>query len=196
MPKIPKNSIKSINITKKVPLVEKSGEKWLQMDKTCDILSVSKHKEGYRSMFTGMSYHQLDDKGRLRLPAKFRTELGKAFVLMKGINDSIAIYPQKTFEAMCEEYMQYDQTDIEVQSAITEIISWSHEVEEDAQGRFVIPLQHREFASIGKNVVLKGSINRIEIWSDQSHEQRTSNRPTNDLMQVINKAKNKVAQNG
>ncbi len=143
-------------------------------------------------MFSGIYSHQLDDKGRLRLPAKLRAELGKSFVLMKGIDDSITIYPLTAFDAMCEKFMTYDPTDVEVQRAITELMSYSFPIEEDSQGRFVIPQIMKTFAGIDKNVVVKGVLNKIEIWSETSHENRTSARSVNENMAILHRA----GQNG
>lgn len=146
--------------------------------------------------FAGNYNHQLDDKGRLRLPAKLRQGLGKSFVLMPGIDDTISIYPQEAFDELCKEYMSYDQTDVEIQRTITELISSAFPVEEDVQGRFIVPAQLRQYAKIQKNVIVKGALRKIEIWADNTHEARESNVSVNELMKILNKAKAKAQQGG
>ncbi|MFI3167471.1 MAG: division/cell wall cluster transcriptional repressor MraZ [Bacillota bacterium] len=139
-------------------------------------------------MFSDTYYHQLDGKGRLRLPAKLRAELGGSFILMPGMNNTITIKPQSAYHDMCEKYSKYDENDVELQEVISEIMGSIKQVEEDSQGRFVIPQKYLAQAGIEKNVVIKGVLNRIEIWSEENHENRKTKRSMNEMLTMLKKA--------
>ncbi|MEG2001889.1 MAG: hypothetical protein RR107_02185 [Clostridia bacterium] len=136
-------------------------------------------------MFFGSYNHQLDDKGRLRLPAKFRNELGGSFMCLKGYNDTVMVCSHEKFEHICNEYMKTSASNIEAQEALVELTSTALDIVEDSQGRFVLPDYLKEYASIEKNVVIKGVIDRIEIWSEKAHLERTTDKSFNDIIKKL-----------
>lgn len=136
-------------------------------------------------MFFGIYFHQLDDKGRLRLPAKLRGELGGSFFCMKGFDNTVLIYSEERFRKFCEENANIPLTDVEAQRSLVELISNAFPIEEDSQGRFVLPQALKDYAGIEKNVVIKGVIDRIEIWSEKAHEERSTNKNLNELVQTL-----------
>lgn len=136
-------------------------------------------------MFFGIYFHQIDDKGRLRLPAKLRGELGGSFFCMKGFDNTILIYSEERFRRFCEENANVPLTDVEAQRSLVELISNAFPIEEDSQGRFVLPQALKDYAGIEKNVVIKGVIDRIEIWSEKAHEARSTNKNLNELVQTL-----------
>lgn len=138
-----------------------------------------------KNMFFGIYFHQLDDKGRLRLPAKLRGELGGSFFCMKGFDNTILIYSEERFRKFCEENANVPLTDVEAQRSLVELISNAFPIEEDSQGRFILPQALKEYAGIEKNVVIKGVIDRIEIWSEKAHEERSTNKNLNELVQTL-----------
>lgn len=139
-------------------------------------------KNGGEPMFFGIYNHQLDDKGRLRLPAKLRNELGGSFFCLKGYDNTILVYSEEKFKKFCEENVNIPLTDVEAQRALVELVSNAFPIEEDSQGRFVLPAVLKEYAGIDKNVVIKGVIDRIEIWSEKAHNERTTNKNLNELV--------------
>ncbi len=148
-------------------------------------------------MFSGKQEQKLDDRGRLRLPAKYRGELGKTFAITKGIDNTLTIYSQTEFDEICLRMSKYDKNDVPLQRAVSEYMSSFEQIEEDAQGRFVIPADLRAYAGIGKNVVIKGVLERIEIWSLENHQNREIKLTPNEMMDIFKKAdQEKVAQNG
>lgn len=136
-------------------------------------------------MFFGIYFHQLDDKGRLRLPAKLRGELGGSFFCMKGFDNTVLIYSEERFRKFCEENANIPLTDVEAQRSLVELISNAFPIEEDSQGRFVLPQALKDYAGIEKNIVIKGVIDRIEIWSEKAHEERSTNKNLNELVQTL-----------
>lgn len=138
-------------------------------------------------MFFGTYNHQLDDKGRIRLPAKLRSELGGHFFCLKGYNNTVMVYSEKKFNDFCSEYANIPLTDDVAQGALVELISNTYEVVEDSQGRFILPAFLKDYAGIEKNVVIKGVIDRIEIWSEKAHEERMTNKNLNELVATFPK---------
>ncbi len=132
--------------------------------------------------FYGNYNHQLDDKGRIRLPAKLRTGLGGNFFCLKGYDNSVMVCSTEKFESICEEYKKTPSSNMVAQRALIELISTAFEINEDSQGRFVLPAFLKEYAGIDKNVVIKGVVDRIEIWSENAHLGRESNKNLNELM--------------
>ena len=116
-------------------------------------------------MFFGEYNYQLDEKNRVRLPSKLRSELSGTYVITKGTNNSLFIFSKEYFEAQFVEKLSNVPTfDIEAQRSVRALLSSSYEVEEDKQGRFVLPANLREFAKILKDIVFVGVGHRLELW--------------------------------
>ena len=105
-------------------------------------------------MFLGMSNHNIDSKGRIVLPAKFREELGESFIVANGFNSKCVQVMSKT-----EYEMQYNFT-------VT-----ASDVTPNAQGRFVIPPALRKIAKIEGEALVLGMDTRIEIWSKEVYDE-------------------------
>jgi len=120
-------------------------------------------------MFLGEYEHQTDEKSRLRMPAKFKKELGKTYYVTKGTNGCLFVFsPANLEELLTDKLKEASLFDSAVQKPIRLFLSSAYEVEEDNQGRFLLPKVLREFASINKNVVFIGVGTHIEIWSEKS----------------------------
>ena len=120
-------------------------------------------------MFFGEFSHQIDEKGRMRIPAKLKTDLKNEFVITKGTNGCLFVFNKTYFEnQFLNKLMEVPTFDLEAQKPIRALLSSSFEVMEDAHGRFLLPLALKEFAKINKNVVFVGVGNRIEIWSEEN----------------------------
>jgi MraZ protein len=122
------------------------------------------HKQ-QKNMFIGQYTHSLDNKGRVAVPAKFRSELKKA-VVTKGLDNCLFLYPQKEWDKMATKIasLSIDKSDNRAFSRA--ILAGAMEVEFDKQGRIILPEYLRKFASISKNVIIAGLYNRLEIWDE------------------------------
>lgn len=119
-------------------------------------------------MFFGQYNYQLDEKNRVRIPSKLRTELTNSYVITKGTNNSLFIFGKDYFQSQFVDRLNDIPTfDIDAQRPIRALLSSSFEVEEDKQGRFVIPTNLREFAHITKDIVFVGVGHRLELWSKE-----------------------------
>ena len=117
-------------------------------------------------MFMGEYSHSIDAKGRLIIPSRFRDELGDDFVLTKGLDGCLSIYPQNEWEAFEQKLRALPFTRFFVASAAP--------CELDKQGRILVPATLREYAGLEKDVVLTGNINRIEIWSKRKWSENSN----------------------
>ncbi len=118
-------------------------------------------------MFLGESRHTLDAKNRLRIPAKFRTELGDKYVVTVGSDGCLCVYSNAKFEKYVEKLESIPNFDLQAQRSIRKILSLAIEAEPDEQGRFILPKNLKDFAKIDKNLVINGNGSKIEIWSEE-----------------------------
>ena len=116
-------------------------------------------------MFMGEYNHIIDAKGRLIIPAKFRELLGEEFVLTKGLDGCLFIYPMDEWEAFEEKLRALPLTNKNARAFSRFFVAGATMCELDKQGRILVPATLREFAGLEKDVVLTGNITRIEIWS-------------------------------
>ncbi len=120
-------------------------------------------------MFFGEYNYQLDEKNRIRIPSKLRNEFAGSYIVTKGTNHSLFVFAKDYFQTQFLDKLNSVPTfDSEAQRPIRALLSSSFEVEEDKQGRFVLPTNLRNFAGISKNIVFVGVGNRLEIWSEDN----------------------------
>ncbi len=117
-------------------------------------------------MLGGEYKHQCDSKYRLRIPAKFKKELGEECVITKGNDGCLFLLSKKEVDVILSKLENFSIFDKAIQKPLRIFFSSVVEVEEDGQGRFLLPANLREFASITKNVMFVGVGNRVEIWDE------------------------------
>lgn len=121
-------------------------------------------------MFIGEFEHNIDDKGRLIMPAKFREELGKEFVVTKGLDGCLFVYSEKEWSNIVETMHEKPMTTLKARKFMRFFFAGATNCEVDRQGRILLPLNLREYAGLTKEVVLAGVSSRIEIWSKDKWE--------------------------
>ena len=122
--------------------------------------------------FYGTQAIQLDDKNRLRIPARFRPDLGKFYYVMYGTGGCLWVMSKEGFEEFTDKYDQIPESDLEAQNNLRRIMASVTVPEEDAQGRFVLPQAAKEFCGINKRVMFVGVKKRLEIWSGDNYNGR------------------------
>lgn len=115
--------------------------------------------------FKGEYSHSLDAKGRVIVPAKFREQLGETFVVTKGLDDCLFVYPNDEWENIESRFRETPLTTKDARKFLRFFFAGAADCDIDKQGRTLIPSNLREFAGLEKEVVLAGAFNRIEIWS-------------------------------
>jgi MraZ protein len=119
-------------------------------------------------MFKGEYNHTIDPKGRLIIPSKFRELLGEEFVMTKGLDGCLSIYPQEEWESFEEKLRALPLTNKNARTLTRFFVAGACTCELDKQGRILVPQTLREFAGLEKDVVLAGNLNRIEVWSKEA----------------------------
>ena len=115
-------------------------------------------------MFMGEYNHTIDAKGRLIIPSKFRELLGEEFVLTKGLDGCLSIYPMDEWNAFEEKLRALPLTNKNARTFTRFFVAGATNCELDKQGRILVPALHREMADLEKDVVFVGMMNRVELW--------------------------------
>ncbi len=116
-------------------------------------------------MFMNEYSHTIDAKGRMILPARFREDLGDSFILSPGFDTCLSIYPREKWNTMSDKLQQLPSTKSSVRQLRRFLIGGSTEMECDRQGRILIPSHLRDYAKLGKDALIIGSGETIEIWN-------------------------------
>ena len=116
-------------------------------------------------MFMGEYHHSIDDKGRLIIPAKFRTELGDKFIITRGIENCLFVYPEERWEQIVHKLESLPFTKKDARNFTRFFLSGATVAEFDKQGRVNITSPLINYASIKKDCVIIGTGDRLEIWS-------------------------------
>jgi len=116
-------------------------------------------------MLMGEYHHNIDDKGRLIMPAKFREELGDEFIVTRGIENCLFAYSEKDWNKIVEKLESLPFTKRDARSFNRFFLSGATNAEIDKQGRINITSPLVSYANIKKECVIIGVGDRLEIWS-------------------------------
>ena len=120
-------------------------------------------------LLLGNYQHTLDDKNRIRLPAKFREKLGNEYILMPGTDGCISLYSADAEELFIKAVTELGEFSAYNAETIRSLSEMAATVEADSQGRFMLPSELLELAHIDKDVRIIGVMNRVEIWSEERY---------------------------
>ncbi|MDD6038034.1 MAG: division/cell wall cluster transcriptional repressor MraZ [bacterium] len=118
-------------------------------------------------MFTGEYNHSIDAKGRVIVPSKFREQLGEEFVVTKGLDGCLFVYPKEEWTSIEEKFRNVPLTTKDARKFSRFFFSGAATCEVDKQGRILLPNNLREYADLQKDIVSAGVLNRVEIWSKE-----------------------------
>ena len=121
-------------------------------------------------MFLGEFAHQIDDKGRLTIPAKFRGELEAGLVVTRGIDRCLVAYPITQWRILAERISSLPMTSENARSLTRLVFSAATDCVPDRQGRILVPAYLRQYAELNENVVVIGLNTHMEIWNSQAWE--------------------------
>jgi MraZ protein len=125
-------------------------------------------------MFFGKYNHSIDQKGRMRIPAKLRQGLGERFYVMRGTPNCLYIFTEEQFNIVNAALSSVPLYDVEKQKLVRKITSSANHVEEDNQGRFLLDSELRELINIQKDVVFVGAGKKIELWSKENWDKENA----------------------
>ncbi|GIO85270.1 transcriptional regulator MraZ [Paenibacillus faecis] len=122
-------------------------------------------------MFMGEFQHSIDEKGRMIIPAKFRDLLGTSFVVTRGLDQCLFVYPLQEWEVLEQKLKALPLMKSDARAFTRFFFSGATECEWDKQGRVNLPANLRQYAKLEKDCVVLGVSNRVEIWSKDIWEQ-------------------------
>jgi len=112
----------------------------------------------------GEFQHTIDDKGRIIIPAKFREALGANFIITRGLDNCLFVYPREEWNALEQKLKQLPMMKSDARAFTRFFFSGASECEWDKQGRVNVPANLREYAKLDKDCIVIGVSNRVEIW--------------------------------
>ena len=121
-------------------------------------------------MLIGEYQHNIDSKGRLIMPAKFRGVLGERFIVTRGLDGCLSGYPMASWDIIQEKLRQLPLAKRDARKFTRFFYSAATEVELDKQGRINLPQTLIDFAQIDKECRVIGVSDHIEIWSSAQWE--------------------------
>lgn len=121
-------------------------------------------------MFMGEYSHTIDTKGRLIVPSKFREQLGNEFVVTKGLDGCLFVYPNEEWKNIEEKFRNIPLTTKDARKFSRFFFAGAASCEVDKQGRILLPPNLRSYAGLEKEIVSAGVLNRVEIWDKEKWE--------------------------
>lgn len=124
-------------------------------------------KWGSDIMFMGEYTHSMDSKGRLIIPSKLREDLTEKFVITRGLDNCLFLYPFPEWNTLEEKLTSLPMTSKNARNFVRFFFSGASECELDKQGRVSLPSNLRDFADFEHEIVIIGLANRIELWAKE-----------------------------
>src|SRR5512142_3110141 len=122
-------------------------------------------------MFFGSHHHTIDEKGRLTLPAKWRSELAGGVVVTRGLDECLFIFPKAKFEAIAAEIDEQGIALADARAWARYFLGMAADAETDKQGRVLLPQNLRDFAGLDGEVIVIGVVSRVEVWQPERYKQ-------------------------
>jgi len=119
-------------------------------------------------MFIGEYNHNLDTKGRLAIPAKFRSMLKKGAVVTRGIDNCLFLYSKTEWEKIAKKLSQLPISQAKARAFSRLMLAGAMDVGFDNQGRIMLPEYLRKFAGLSKKTIVAGLYDRLEIWDENA----------------------------
>ena len=126
-------------------------------------------------MFFGSYTHNLDEKGRLVIPSKMRDELGLKAYILKGFDGALSIYKESDFQRLVNELQNLPFNKKNSRAYLRIQLASACELDIDRQGRALLPTQLLNKYQIGKEVIVIGALDHIEVWNRKDYEEYEKN---------------------
>ena len=121
-------------------------------------------------MFIGEYQHNIDEKGRLAVPTKFRAALKKGAVVTRGLDGCLFLYTQGEWEKLAAKLAAMPISKANTRAFSRLMLAGAMDVSLDKQGRIILPEYLRRYAAMAKKVIVTGLYNRLEIWDEKVWE--------------------------
>lgn len=136
-------------------------------------------------MFIGEYHHSIDEKGRLTIPSKVRYDLGEKFIVTRGLDKCLFIYPEEEWNNIVNKYRELPNTK-DARNFMRFFLSGACVSELDKQGRVNISNPLTNYAGLTKDCVIIGVNERLEVW-DQSAWNNFIDTNENSLSDIADK---------
>ena len=121
-----------------------------------------------KPMFIGEFRHNLDSKGRVAIPAKFRAKLSGGAIITRGLDHCLFILTNKDWEVLAQKLVALPLAQANSRAFVRLMLSGASDVELDTQGRILVPDYLRKYAGLNKEAIVAGVYNRMEVWDAKS----------------------------
>lgn len=118
-------------------------------------------------MFMGEYTHSMDKKGRLIIPSKIRNELSDSFVITRGLDNCLFLYPMAEWKGLEKKLTSLPISSKNARNFVRFFFSGANECELDKQGRVSLPINLRKYAEFKHEIVIIGLANRLELWAKE-----------------------------
>jgi len=122
----------------------------------------------YNRMFIGEYSHNLDDKGRIAIPKKFRSVLSKGAVVTRGLDNCLFLYTRSEWQKLAEKLSSLPFAQANTRAFARLMLAGAMDVKLDKQGRIILPEYLRSFAGLKKSITVAGLYNRLELWDEKT----------------------------
>ncbi|MCK5332613.1 division/cell wall cluster transcriptional repressor MraZ [Candidatus Parcubacteria bacterium] len=119
-------------------------------------------------MFIGEYNHNLDEKGRMAVPVKFRSDLKKGAVITRGLDGCLFLYTISEWKVLAEKLSSLPISQSNTRAFARLMLAGAMDVQLDKQGRVILPDYLRKYAGLKKKIVIGGLFNRLEIWNEET----------------------------
>jgi MraZ protein len=124
--------------------------------------------------FLGEYEATLDVKGRFLLPAGFKRQIPESeitrFVVNRGFEKCLSLYPMQSWKPLYDQISTLNDFDPKVREFRRYFLNGAIEVEPDSAGRILIPQNLKDYAGLGKDIVLVAAVNKLEIWDREKYQ--------------------------
>lgn len=128
-------------------------------------ISNQNQQQNQTPILLGTYAPKIDGKGRVALPAKFRSQLGNGFVMARGQERCVYVLPMQEFQRITTQIQRTSMSNKSARDYLRVFLSGAVDQEPDKQGRIVVPPMLRDYANLGDEIVVIGVGTRAEIWN-------------------------------
>jgi len=123
-------------------------------------------------IISGTYKYQIDSKGRVRIPSRFKELLGRDLLIGYGAGDYLVVYNEDMIQKIYEKYAGVEVYDGDTYDSVREMAENLFPFECDSQDRYQVPAALRESAGLKGEIYFVGVVNKLEIWSEENYLKR------------------------
>jgi len=138
-------------------------------------------------MFIGEYHHSLDDKGRIQVPVKFRSDFKKGAVVTRGLDSCLFIYTKTAWQDLAVKLAKLPLARANTRAFARLMLAGAMDVEIDNQGRMLIPDYLRQYGGIKRQVVVAGLYDRLELWDESKWAtyKKSTEKDSSDIAEAL-----------